>query len=491
MSQPARFPPLVAPTVTEESDFEWYYGSDAGGMKMSFGEYRGKEMNTLDLPYLLYQRKRSWDGTSFAKAFDKYHDGLWEHVDSEKEDNYLDVLVPFGKFRGKRFGDCHDKGYFLWCQEESELKLTQKYDLFFRAIEMLLDVEFIDDDNVEESDEQQDELEKLENEGEDGAEDEAKDGDESEDEDEDEGQNEDENDDGNDEDDEAPQSGTYADSRPFIVSDSAPLEYETGSEEGSEAEEEDETDEEDENETNESDDGSDDEVPQSGTYANSDPFIVSDSEPLEYEDGTEDGSEEDIPRPRTSDHNRSRNKYGPKQNAKKPRPNAASPRAAGASSYVDSNLDTNRAIERRQTLRSYAQSQREAKDKKRRASERNKKRIRRTAPYPASSSADLDDPISTTIGACEACRRLGSNALDGRISKELNPPPANSALSDDDLGEIKTRATSSARNVRKRTVVESESSDASTSEEEDGKVAAPSTPRNSRRAKKRRVDDTE
>ncbi|KAJ7492111.1 hypothetical protein FB451DRAFT_517047 [Mycena latifolia] len=189
---------LLDPIVEgDDDDFGWYYDSDAGGMNMPFGKYRGETMHKLELSYLVFCRNLNFaHGTPFAAAFDKYHGGLWEHVqESEKAYYYLNFRVPFGKrYLGMRFGDCHDKPYFVFCRKLR--RLTEKHPLFFYALQMRLnnprkyevwreigerldptkyddvanlnassdedeptqsDVDFIDDEDLEESEEQEDE----------------------------------------------------------------------------------------------------------------------------------------------------------------------------------------------------------------------------------------------------------------------------------------------------------------------------------------------
>ncbi|KAJ7800755.1 hypothetical protein B0H13DRAFT_2499301 [Mycena leptocephala] len=126
------------PIVDEEAGlhWHWYYDPNAGGMAVPFRKYRGTPIHALDMAYLLWCRRECTKAVSFAAAFDNYHAGLCEHVDSEIEYYYLDFLVPFGNVT-ERLGDCRDQPYFLFCRKKK--KLTQKHPLFFHALQRLLD----------------------------------------------------------------------------------------------------------------------------------------------------------------------------------------------------------------------------------------------------------------------------------------------------------------------------------------------------------------
>ncbi|KAJ7757501.1 hypothetical protein B0H16DRAFT_1457677 [Mycena metata] len=123
------------PLTDKISHYEWYYGLDAGGFPSPFKKHPGVAIHTLELGFLTYCREKCTNAVRFHAAFDKFHAGLWDHVNSDSPHlPYLDFLVPFGNvYRGRRLGDCHDKPYFLFCQ--SKLGLTNKHLLFFRALE--------------------------------------------------------------------------------------------------------------------------------------------------------------------------------------------------------------------------------------------------------------------------------------------------------------------------------------------------------------------
>ena len=41
-------------TTHENGEFDWYYGSDAGGMVLSFGKHRGQRINQTSISYLYW-----------------------------------------------------------------------------------------------------------------------------------------------------------------------------------------------------------------------------------------------------------------------------------------------------------------------------------------------------------------------------------------------------------------------------------------------------
>ncbi|KAF7302496.1 NAD(P)-binding protein [Mycena chlorophos] len=122
-----------------DSEYSWYYASNAGGMKIPFSRHYGKPMHQVDLAYLKYASANSVHA-AFTEAFGRYEPGLNAYIDdvefnpTTNDYNFMNALVPFGKlFKGKRLGDCHDKQFFEWCSQL--VFLRKKYPLFDRALD--------------------------------------------------------------------------------------------------------------------------------------------------------------------------------------------------------------------------------------------------------------------------------------------------------------------------------------------------------------------
>nr|GAT58627.1 predicted protein [Mycena chlorophos] len=118
----------------------FFHSPDAGGYIIRFAKYRGRMIYQVDLGYLYWCLKHGKD-PFFNEACRRFLDGLEAFIDDTTFDStlffgytYLEVRVPFGKvYRGLRLGECHDKPYFEWCMKKAFLR--QKFPFFFRALQ--------------------------------------------------------------------------------------------------------------------------------------------------------------------------------------------------------------------------------------------------------------------------------------------------------------------------------------------------------------------
>ncbi|KAK0474078.1 hypothetical protein IW261DRAFT_1610698 [Armillaria novae-zelandiae] len=137
--------PVVIPQEDIDNDpeaFAWYDGPQGGGFTVpfQFKKYPNRPVNETPMGYLHYiVNKCNWYTKdihwAFFDAIGTYFEGLMEYA----EDHYAEFIIPgfLRKHRGKRLQQCRDKPWMEWTAKRPDL--TQKYTVYFTAVQCLLD----------------------------------------------------------------------------------------------------------------------------------------------------------------------------------------------------------------------------------------------------------------------------------------------------------------------------------------------------------------
>ncbi|PBK95781.1 hypothetical protein ARMGADRAFT_1163519 [Armillaria gallica] len=136
--------PVVIPQEDIDNDpkaFAWYEGPKGGGFTVpcQFKKYPNRPVNETPMGYLHFIVENCDERTKnihsdFFDAINTYFEGLMAYAG----DHYAEFVIPFGtKHRGKRLQQCRDKPWMQWTTRKPSL--TQKYPVYFTAVQYLLD----------------------------------------------------------------------------------------------------------------------------------------------------------------------------------------------------------------------------------------------------------------------------------------------------------------------------------------------------------------